>query len=262
MSATRALQPYIRRIIASLALLWALFLYYWVAFSIPNEAVAYSFLMRYSALTGLFLLFVTLVPGLVRAYAPNLPITPLLITARKALGLSAFGFIALHVIIGFFHNLGGSLSAILYLPPINRGGLVLGTIAFIILSIMAITSINSIIRWLGSLRWKRIHRFVYLAILFAVTHALFLGSHFSRVLAPIPLMVLIATFIFTLLEVSATAHYLVRTESKRSEKTNQLYYTGLALIVGIVGFLIYQVIHSGSLGIHLQHGSPTTESRE
>jgi DMSO/TMAO reductase YedYZ heme-binding membrane subunit len=196
--------PYIRPIVYSLALMWAGFLYVVAVSTTPTIHAALSVLMRNFALTGLAMLGLTLIPGLLSVYFPRWSMNGLIIHARRALGLSAFGFIATHGTLGFLFNLSANLLSIFYLAPRNQIALLCSSVAFIILTLMAITSIDSVEKKLGPVRWKRLHRFVYWAAILAVIHAFMIGSHFTKPQAHIPAITNISALTLLLLEAGAT----------------------------------------------------------
>jgi len=194
---------YGRRIIYSLTLLWAFFLYYQAATQFPSSASALSTLMRQYSLTALFLLYPVLTPGLFLAYIPRFKLNSLLVHLRRSLGVSVFFFALLHATIAFFNNLSGSLASVLFLSTRNQWALVFSTIAFCIFSAMAITSFDWMVKRLGK-RWKMLHRLIYAAAILVVFHAFFIGSHFTVPTNPIPTIVNIVALLFIFLEVAAT----------------------------------------------------------
>jgi sulfoxide reductase heme-binding subunit YedZ len=243
----------IRRLIYCLALLWALFLYGYVAYTIPDQAAALSSLMRYYGLTALALVFLTLTPGLIRTYAPKLRIMPVLIRARRALGVSTFYFALTHATIGFFLNLGGKINAIFYLAFANQLAIIFSSTALIIFSLLALTSFDYMVNYLGS-RWKTLHRFVYIAAILVLFHAFLIGSHFAVQGAWLPNFVNFFALIFIFLEAGAVMKHLVDSERSRP-KWQQTFY---AIVIGIVLFAAYlasNYAYTGKLG-HASHTAP------
>lgn len=100
---------------------------------------------------------------------------------RRPLGLWAFVWALLHVSSYLFLELG--LDFPLFLNELlTRPYLILGSIAFSILLVMAITSLPQIKTWLGK-RWFQIHQFAYVAIACAAIH--YYWSSKSLTLSPI-----------------------------------------------------------------------------
>jgi sulfoxide reductase heme-binding subunit YedZ len=87
-------------------------------------------------------------------------------------GVAAFVYAALHVTTHFIYEGGLDVS---FVPDIFRAALtkpfqVTGLIAFVILFVLAVTSPNAAIKWLGGKLWKNIHRLVYVAAALAAYH--------------------------------------------------------------------------------------------
>ncbi|WP_414896601.1 protein-methionine-sulfoxide reductase heme-binding subunit MsrQ [Rhodovulum sp. YEN HP10] len=99
----------------------------------------------------------------------GLAVTPLrrwtglnLIRFRRALGLVAMGYLALHLAVWLVLDLRdwGLIRA----DIVKRPYITVGMLAFLLLLPLAVTSSNRAIRWLGPQRWRRLHRLVYLAV--------------------------------------------------------------------------------------------------
>jgi sulfoxide reductase heme-binding subunit YedZ len=85
---------------------------------------------------------------------------------RRLVGVSAFVYGALHftthlVYEGGFHVLASD---------VKKPFLVTGMITLSILLVLAATSLNAAVRWLGGRRWKNLHRLAYLAAALAAYH--------------------------------------------------------------------------------------------
>ncbi|MEX0808020.1 MAG: protein-methionine-sulfoxide reductase heme-binding subunit MsrQ [Dongiaceae bacterium] len=93
---------------------------------------------------------------------------PRLMQVRRMIGVAAFAYAAMHLslyITDEAFDLRKVATEILI-----RIYLTIGFAALLILTIMASTSTNGMIRRLGGKRWRRLHRLVYLAGLLAVVH--------------------------------------------------------------------------------------------
>ncbi len=88
---------------------------------------------------------------------------------RRALGLVAFGYVALHLAWYLGVDQFFDLAAIAE-DVVKRAFIAFGFCAFLLLVPLALTSTDRMVRRLGFLRWKRLHRLVYLAALFGVVH--------------------------------------------------------------------------------------------
>jgi len=110
----------------------------------------------------------------------GLCITPLrrlaginLIRFRRALGLTAFLYVALHLAIWLLLDMqlrwveiGADL--------VRRPYIVLGMAGFAVLVPLALTSTDSAVRRMGAAAWRRLHRLTYVAVLLGAAHYLVL----------------------------------------------------------------------------------------
>ncbi len=106
----------------------------------------------------------------------SLAITPLrqllginLLRYRRAIGLLAFYYAALHLITYLVLDQGLDLAAI-WADIVKRPYITIGMATFVILLPLALTSNNAAIRRMGGQAWARLHRLVYLAAIGAVLH--------------------------------------------------------------------------------------------
>jgi sulfoxide reductase heme-binding subunit YedZ len=111
----------------------------------------------------------------------SLAITPLrrlglnLIRFRRALGLLAFFYVALHLLAWVWLDMGlrwNEMGADL----VKRPYVILGMVGFLALLPLAATSTNAAIRRLGPAAWGRLHRLAYLAILAGLLHLVLLSK--------------------------------------------------------------------------------------
>jgi sulfoxide reductase heme-binding subunit YedZ len=129
----------------------------------------------------------------------TLAITPLrrlglanLVRYRRAFGLLAFYYAALHVAVYTLLDQGLDFAAI-WADIVKRPYITVGMLAFTILLPLAVTSNAPMIRRLGGSAWQRLHRLVYLAAAAAVLHFIMLVKSWS------PELVLYALLIASLL---------------------------------------------------------------
>ena len=108
----------------------------------------------------------------------SLTVTPLrqllgvnLLRYRRALGLLAFYYAALHLLTYLVLDQGLDLAAI-WADIVKRPYITIGMATFIVLIPLAATSNNAAIRRLGGQTWARLHRLVYAAAIGAALHFL------------------------------------------------------------------------------------------
>ena len=110
-----------------------------------------------------FLLLTLLVTPVIKQFKQ-----PLLIRVRRLLGLYSFTWVCLHLLVFIWLDLRWEF--VLFIDEvIKRPYLSFGAIAWVILLLLSITSINAIKRAMKR-NWLTLHRFVYWAVLFASIH--------------------------------------------------------------------------------------------
>lgn len=102
-----------------------------------------------------------------------------LLFARRGIGVSAAYFAILHVYFSLAKQVGG-FSGLGLLPARFQVSFILGTIALVILFLMAATSMDKVIEIMTFRRWKRLHRFVYLAGVVVIIHVWLIGTHMEN----------------------------------------------------------------------------------
>lgn len=104
-----------------------------------------------------------------------LAITPLrrlglnLLRFRRALGLLAFGYVALHLTAWIWLDMGLRWSE-MAADLTKRPYIIIGMVGFLVMLPLAATSWNGAIRQLGPAAWNRLHKLAYVAILAGVLH--------------------------------------------------------------------------------------------
>ena len=111
-----------------------------------------------------------------RFLVATLAITPLrqlfginLLRYRRAVGLLAFYYAALHLLTYLVLDQGLDVAAI-WADIVKRPYITIGMATFVVLVPLAVTSNNASIRRLGGQAWAKLHRLVYLAAIGAVLH--------------------------------------------------------------------------------------------
>ncbi len=98
---------------------------------------------------------------------------------RRALGLWAFAYAALHVFVFYSLILDGDLS-VFGRELVRRPYIVLGALAVIVLVALAVTSNEYSMRRLRK-RWKALHKWVYVAAVLAIVHQLWQVKSFEMI---------------------------------------------------------------------------------
>lgn len=107
----------------------------------------------------------------------SLTVTPLRLASgfgflaplRRTLGLFGFFYASLHVVTYAVVDQGLDLAAIVE-DVVKRPFILAGATAFLLLVPLAATSPRSMVKRLGAVRWKKLHRLAYVAPAFAVLH--------------------------------------------------------------------------------------------
>lgn len=88
---------------------------------------------------------------------------------RRLLGLFAFFYVLLHVASYWVLDMGGSLQAV-WDDVLQRPFILVGALAAVLLLLLALTSPQRVVRWMGGRRWKRLHQSIHLAAWLALLH--------------------------------------------------------------------------------------------
>lgn len=95
--------------------------------------------------------------------------TPALARFRRMLGLFVFFYAVLHLLGYAVFDMELNVGEML-LDVVKRPFILVGTLALLLLALLAATSFNAAIRWLGAKRWRNLHRAVYAVALLSVLH--------------------------------------------------------------------------------------------
>ena len=149
----------------------------WVAGLAPLGWLVYAFLTgnleaepvkgmeHFTGRTAIIILFLTLCITPVR----RLTGINALVKVRRLIGLFAFFYALLHFSIFLVFDLELSF-ADLATEVVKRPWITVGFAALLILSMLAATSPQAMVRRLGGKRWQAIHRLVYLAAMLGMLH--------------------------------------------------------------------------------------------
>ena len=130
-------------------------------------------------LWALGLLLASLIVGPLTAVLPWPPARGPLMYARRAVGVCALLFAALHVAC-YLASVGRRDWRELYTPgALWVIGLILGTLALAGMAALGATSFDAAVKRMGGRSWKRLHRTVYLLLAVVFAHALATGADFG-----------------------------------------------------------------------------------
>lgn len=139
----------------------------WIVLGLTQQMGAnpVEFLTRSSGLWTLVLLCVTL------AMTPLRRLTgiPQWLRLRRMLGLFAFFYGALHFTTYFWFDQWFDLHAI-WLDVLKRPFITVGFGAFVLMTLLALTSPRAAVRRLGGKRWQMLHRSIYAIAVLAILH--------------------------------------------------------------------------------------------
>lgn len=94
---------------------------------------------------------------------------PALARMRRMIGLFVFFYASLHLAAYALFDMGLDVSALVK-DLVDRPFILVGTVAWLMLLLMAATSFNRAIKTLGAQRWQWLHRSVYAVALLATLH--------------------------------------------------------------------------------------------
>ena len=92
-----------------------------------------------------------------------------IINLRRMIGLLAFFYATLHLMIYFWMDQGANIAYALR-DLLERPFLAVGMIAYLLLLPLAATANNHMMRSLGKKKWRRLHRSVYVILALAIMH--------------------------------------------------------------------------------------------
>jgi len=131
-----------------------------------------KFILHHLGFVACVLLAAVLTFTPLRVLFPKWGVAPALNRHRRLVGVSAFAYALLHLATHLVYEGGADVSTLpaIFQTALNKPFQLVGLIAFTILLVLAATSWNGAIQWLGGKLWKNIHRLVYLAAALAAYH--------------------------------------------------------------------------------------------
>jgi sulfoxide reductase heme-binding subunit YedZ len=94
---------------------------------------------------------------------------------RRMLGLFAFFYASVHLFIFFGFERSFSVAAVVH-DVVNQKFYFFGMTALLLMAPLAGTSTNGIIKRMGAVKWKRLHKLIYLVGIAAIIHFLLFGK--------------------------------------------------------------------------------------
>jgi DMSO/TMAO reductase YedYZ heme-binding membrane subunit len=247
------LRSNIRFYLVCFSILLSLAIYVWVHIYIPGERLQTIRLTQLYALTAITYLYITLLAGPFCYMFRWFPYRSHYMRARRAIGVSSWYFSVLHACFAFFGQLGG-FEGLFFLSNKYVIAITLSFIALVILTVMAATAFDSTIAKLTFHRWKFIHRFVYLAGILLIVHAVMLGTHFQQLYEWIPQIFFTAVAFLLFLELLRIDAYL----KKIFPRANAVHPVSVPLFGLFIFACLYLLLplpanSTLSFGIHAQH---------
>lgn len=170
--------------------------------------------------------------------------------SRRGIGVSAFYYALLHGSIALWGQLGG-LGQVQYLPSLFQWSLICGSAAFVVLLILAATSLDKVVDFMTFKRWKLLHRLIYLGGILAVLHIWTIGTHLAnsnlQLIAFFALVILSGLELFRVVKLTNDKH-LHLPAMERS-----VLFISAWLAIAFVIFMIPSVIQN----YHGRHGEHT-----
>jgi sulfoxide reductase heme-binding subunit YedZ len=125
-----------------------------------------KYILHHLGFIACVLLAVVLTFTPLRVLFPKSGLVQALNRHRRLVGVSAFFYALLHLSTHLLYEGGFAILA----SDVKKPFLLTGLIAFSILLVLAITSLNRAVRWLGGKRWKKLHRLAYVAAALVAYH--------------------------------------------------------------------------------------------
>jgi methionine sulfoxide reductase heme-binding subunit len=130
------------------------------------QADPLKYLLHHTGYTASLLLLCTLLLSPLLVLSRRASWTVSLHRHRKALGLASFGYAALHLTVHLLYE--GRFSILV--SDWEKPFLATGMVAWVLLALLAVTSLTALRRALGPVAWKWIHRSIYPAAALVCYH--------------------------------------------------------------------------------------------
>lgn len=163
----------LEKILRSKVFIWILIILpgLWPAWPLLRQAPSVladpaKYLLHHMGLVACVLLAVVLTFTPLRVLFPKSKLALALNRHRRLVGVAAFGYALLHL--GFHLVEEGGFGT--FIKNLQKPFILSGLTTFTILLALAVTSPHRVLRWMGAIKWKRLHRLVYLAAPLAAYH--------------------------------------------------------------------------------------------
>lgn len=168
--------PWLARLLRAKPAVWTLIVLpgLWPAWPlfVTEDAFARTdplkFILLHFGLLACVLLAAVLALTPLRVLWPKWDIALALNRHRRLVGVSAFAYALLHLATQVLYVYDGGFGTLL--KELQKPFQLSGLIAFVILLLLTITSLNAALRWLGARTWKNLHRLAYVAVVLAAYH--------------------------------------------------------------------------------------------
>jgi sulfoxide reductase heme-binding subunit YedZ len=125
-----------------------------------------KYLLHHFGFVACILLAVVLTFSPLRVLFPKSRLVADLNRHRRTVGVSVFFYALIHLGFQILHENGWPT----FWKDMKKPFLLAGVVTFTILLVLAATSFNAAVRWLGGRNWKNLHRLVYVAACLAAYH--------------------------------------------------------------------------------------------
>lgn len=131
-----------------------------------------KFVLHHLGFVACLLLVAVLTFTPLRVLFPKWDVALALNRHRRLVGVSAFAYALLHFSVHVFYQYDGTYDGTMTQlgKELQKPFQLTGLVALTILFVLAVTSVNAAVRWLGGRKWKNLHRFAYLAAALVTYH--------------------------------------------------------------------------------------------
>lgn len=131
-----------------------------------------KFILLHLGFTASVLLAIVLTFTPLRVLFPKWGVAQALNRHRRLVGVSAFAYGLVHFNVHLLYEGGFGLATLATTleTDLTKPFLLTGIVALAILLVLAVTSLNAAVRWLGGRAWKNLHRLAYVAAALIAYH--------------------------------------------------------------------------------------------